>query len=85
MTLFGRPSAEFADKLAAEEKERIEKQRRDLGETKLQALQEKLEKAMATNDVELPKEILENFTIPPVDSINFIKVLSARNDNKGVL
>ena len=42
---------------------------------------------MAKNDVELPNDILENFTIPPVSSINFINVLTARNDgstNNGV-
>ncbi|KAI7848898.1 Metalloenzyme, LuxS/M16 peptidase-like protein [Circinella umbellata] len=78
--LFGKPSAQFAEQLSNEEKQRIEKQRNDLGETKLQELQIKLEEAMAKNDVELPNDILENFTIPPVSSINFINVLTARNN-----
>ncbi|KAI9272698.1 Metalloenzyme, LuxS/M16 peptidase-like protein [Phascolomyces articulosus] len=84
--LFGRPSAQFAEQLADEEKKRIENQRTELGETKLEELQKKLEDSMAKNDVELPHDILENFTIPPVSSINFINVLTARNNgiNKGV-
>ena len=80
MTLFGKPSAQFAEQLTEEEKKRIEKQRSDLGETKLEELQKKLEDAMAANDIALPNDILENFTIPPVSSINFINVLTARNE-----
>lgn len=85
VTLYGKPSAEFAEQLSEEEKKRIEKQRKDLGEEKLKELQAKLDDAMATNDVTLPNDILENFTIPPVSSINFINVLTARNNDDGKL
>ncbi|KAI9323607.1 Metalloenzyme, LuxS/M16 peptidase-like protein [Dichotomocladium elegans] len=83
VTLYGKPSAEFAEQLSEEEKKRIEKQRADLGEEKLKQLQHDLEKAMATNDAKLPDEIIESFTIPPVSSINFINVLTARNNDDG--
>ncbi|CDS09692.1 hypothetical protein LRAMOSA02369 [Lichtheimia ramosa] len=83
VTLYGKPSAEFAEQLSEEEKKRIEKQRNDLGEEKLKELQSKLDDAMAMNDVTLPNDILENFTIPPVSSINFINVLTARNNDDG--
>ncbi|KAF7726657.1 hypothetical protein EC973_008530 [Apophysomyces ossiformis] len=83
LTLLGKPSAAFAEKLVKEERERIDKQRADLGETRLAELQQKLEEAMAANDVALPKEVLENFKIPPVSSINFINVISARNNGNG--
>ncbi|KAI8137402.1 Metalloenzyme, LuxS/M16 peptidase-like protein [Fennellomyces sp. T-0311] len=82
VTLFGKPSAQFAEQLAGEEKKRVEKQRTDLGEAKLEELQKKLDDAMAANDVPLPNDILENFTIPPVSSINFINVLTARNGSE---
>lgn len=83
VTLFGQPSAQFAEQLAQEERDRIERQRKELGEEKLKEKQLILEKAMKANDVELPKDILENFTIPPVSSINFINVLTARNIDTG--
>ncbi|KAI8093910.1 Metalloenzyme, LuxS/M16 peptidase-like protein, partial [Halteromyces radiatus] len=80
ITLLGKPSAEFADQLAEEEQHRVEKQCEDLGEKKLEELQKKLEDAMAKNDTPLPSGILESFRIPPVSSINFINVISARNN-----
>lgn len=80
VTLLGRPSADFAEQLAEEEQNRVEKQCQDLGEQKLKDLQSQLEDAMAKNDKPLPSGILENFRIPPVSSINFINVISARNN-----
>ncbi|KAI8341775.1 Metalloenzyme, LuxS/M16 peptidase-like protein [Chlamydoabsidia padenii] len=80
ITLLGKPSADFADQLAEEEQNRVEKQCQDLGEQKLKELQTKLEDAMAENDKPLPSGILESFRIPPVSSINFINVISARNN-----
>lgn len=80
ITLLGKPSESFADQLMEEEQHRVEKQRKDLGEEKLKELQKKLEDAMAKNDTPLPSDVLENFKIPPVSSINFINVVSARNN-----
>ncbi|KAI9309061.1 Metalloenzyme, LuxS/M16 peptidase-like protein [Cunninghamella echinulata] len=80
ITLLGKPSESFADQLMEEEQLRVEKQREDLGEARLKELQKKLEDAMAKNDTPLPSEILEDFKIPPVSSINFINVISARNN-----
>ncbi|KAI7861631.1 Metalloenzyme, LuxS/M16 peptidase-like protein [Spinellus fusiger] len=79
ITLIGKPSASFAEQMTEEENNRIEKQRTDLGEDKLKELQNRLEKAMAANDVPLPSEILTVFTIPSVSTIDFINVPSARN------
>ncbi|CAO3618389.1 unnamed protein product [Cunninghamella blakesleeana] len=80
ITLLGKPSESFADQLMEEEQNRVEKQRERLGEEKLKKLQKKLEDAMAENDTPLPSEVLEDFKIPPVSSINFINVVSARNN-----
>ena len=63
-----------------EEQQRVEKQCKDLGPAKLEQLKADLEDAMDKNAMELPEEILESFAIPPVSSINFINVTSARNN-----
>ncbi|KAI8097852.1 Metalloenzyme, LuxS/M16 peptidase-like protein [Gilbertella persicaria] len=82
ITLFGKPSAEFAEQQAEEETNRIEKQRSELGEEKLAELQKKLDDAMAKNDYPVPKEILEGFKIPSASTIEFINVITARNNDK---
>ncbi|KAG0191477.1 hypothetical protein DFQ28_011725 [Apophysomyces sp. BC1034] len=80
LIVLGKPSADLAEQLIKEERERVEKQRVDLGEKKLAELQQQLEEAMAANDVSLPNEVLDNFQIPPVSSIDFINVLSATSN-----
>ncbi|ORX55668.1 hypothetical protein DM01DRAFT_1335062 [Hesseltinella vesiculosa] len=80
ITLLGKPSASFADQLMEEEQQRVEQQRQDLGPAKLEQLQTDLESAMTKNAMEMPDDILENFTIPAVSTINFINVISARNN-----
>ncbi|RCI02438.1 hypothetical protein CU098_009467, partial [Rhizopus stolonifer] len=82
ITLFGKPSAEFAEQQAEEETNRIEKQRSELGEEKLAELQKKLDDAMAKNDYPVPKEILEGFKIPSASTIEFINVITARNNDQ---
>ncbi|KAK4519276.1 uncharacterized protein ATC70_009508 [Mucor velutinosus] len=84
ITLFGKPSAEFAEQQSEEETSRIEKQRADLGEERLEQLQHKLDDAMAKNDVPVPKELLEGFRIPSASSIKFINVVTARNNDKEI-
>ncbi|CEP07102.1 hypothetical protein [Parasitella parasitica] len=82
VTLFGKPSAEFAEQQSHEETSRVEKQRADLGEEKLKELQRELDDAKAKNDVPVPKELLEGFKIPSAASIKFINVTTARNNDK---
>ncbi|KAI7904653.1 Metalloenzyme, LuxS/M16 peptidase-like protein [Cokeromyces recurvatus] len=81
VTLYGKPSAEFADQQTEEETNRIEKQRADLGDKRLEELQRELEDAKAKNDVPVPKEILEDFKIPSASTIQFINVITARNND----
>ncbi|KAI8369556.1 Metalloenzyme, LuxS/M16 peptidase-like protein [Radiomyces spectabilis] len=83
ITLFGKPSAQFAEDLAEEERQRVEKQRSDLGEQRLAELQKKLDDAKTANDMPLPNEVIENFEIPSVSTINFINVQTARNNDLG--
>ncbi|KAI8644434.1 Metalloenzyme, LuxS/M16 peptidase-like protein [Parasitella parasitica] len=84
VTLFGKPSAEFAEQQSQEEINRIERQRADLGEEKLKQLQKKLDDAMAKNDTPVPKELLEGFKIPSASSIKFINVTTARNNDEEI-
>lgn len=82
--MYGKPSAEFAEQQTEEETNRIEKQRTDLGEKKLEELQKELDDAMAKNDVPVPKELLESFKIPSASTIKFINVVTARNNDKSL-
>lgn len=84
ITLYGKPSAEFAEQQTEDEENRIEKQREDLGEENLDQLQKKLDDAMAKNDTPVPTELLEGFTIPSAATIKFINVVTARNNDKSL-
>ena len=53
MQVMGKPSAELAGKMSAEEKERVAKQQRTLGENGLKEKGEKLEKAITQNEVSM--------------------------------
>ncbi|PKK78220.1 hypothetical protein RhiirC2_730303 [Rhizophagus irregularis] len=83
ITLLGKPSAEFAEKLSKQEENRIEKQRETLGKEKLNELETRLEEAKKLNDVPVPSNIIEDFPIPNVDSIPFINVITGRNKSEG--
>lgn len=85
ITLLGKPSAEFAEKLSKQEENRIEKQRETLGKEKLNELETRLEEAKKLNDVPVPSNIIEDFPIPNVDSIPFINVITGRNKSEGKL
>ncbi|KAG1456615.1 hypothetical protein G6F56_006789 [Rhizopus delemar] len=84
LILYGKPSAEFAEQQSNEESQRIEKQRNDLGPEKLEELQKKLDESTAQNDVAIPKGLLESFAIPPISSIKFIDLVTARNNDKSI-
>lgn len=81
VTLYGKPSAEFAEQQTEDEENRIENQREDLGEDKLDQLQKQLDDAMAKNDTPIPNELLEGFKIPSAATIKFINVVTARNND----
>ncbi|GAA5796832.1 hypothetical protein HPULCUR_002210 [Helicostylum pulchrum] len=81
ITLYGKPSAEFAEQQTEDEETRVEKQCEDLGPEKLNQLQKKLDDAMAKNDAPIPNELLEGFKIPSASTIKFIDVVTARNND----
>lgn len=78
VSILGLPSARLSDKLKADEAARIEEQKKRLGPEGLREMQEKLDKAKAENDREIPRELLGQFKVPPIDSIHFVHTLSAR-------
>ncbi|KAI8972685.1 Metalloenzyme, LuxS/M16 peptidase-like protein [Pilobolus umbonatus] len=84
ITLKGKPSAEFAEQQNEEETSRIEKRRNELGEDKLKELQKHLEESTAENNMPIPPEVLDDFKIPSVSTINFIPVVTARNNDKTI-
>jgi len=59
-------------KLMCRQGARIEARKQQLGEAGLKELAEKLELAKAENNKPIPKEVIDQFTIPGVESIHFI-------------
>ncbi|KAL4949336.1 Metalloenzyme, LuxS/M16 peptidase-like protein [Aspergillus filifer] len=79
VTIYGTPSSKMSDRLKKEEEARVVAQKEKLGEDGLKKLADKLEKAKAENDKEIPKEMLESFKIPGIESIHFIDTTTARS------
>ena len=79
VVVFGVPSKELSEKTTEEEKARVKAQQEKLGEKGLQELAEKLEKAKEENDVPIPDNVLDKFSIPSTDSIHFISTVTARS------
>ncbi|KDQ20880.1 hypothetical protein BOTBODRAFT_26896 [Botryobasidium botryosum FD-172 SS1] len=77
----GKPSAQLADRLEAEEKARIAKQSERLGPEGLVRLEKELEAAKKENDAPIPAEVLIKFPVPDIKSISWIPVQSVRNDS----
>lgn len=73
VSILGVPSKKLSKKLKADEKARTKAQQDRLGEEGLKKLAEKLKEAVAENEKEVPKEVLEQFKIPAL--IRFISFL----------
>ncbi|KAI9671573.1 MAG: hypothetical protein M1817_003625 [Caeruleum heppii] len=78
ISILGVPSAKLSAKLKADEKARVEEQKKRLGEEGLVRLEKRLAEAKAANDVEIPRSLLETFKIPGTESIHFISCTTAR-------
>ncbi len=79
VSILGVPSAKLSKKLKSDEKARVAKQKKDLGEEGLKRLEKKLADAKAENDKEIPRDILEKFKVPSTESIHFIDTTTARS------
>lgn len=78
VSILGKPSAALSEKLKNDEAARIEEQKKQLGPEGLKKAQDRLEKAMAENDQEIPAQLLGKFKVPPTESIHFVNTSSAR-------
>lgn len=78
-SILGVPSAKLAEKLKTDEEARVEAQKKKLGEEGLKKLEERLEKAKAENDKEIPKDMLAQFKVPGTESIHFVNTTTARS------
>lgn len=79
VSILGVPSQKLSDKIKNDEEARVAAQKERLGEKGLKELAEKLEKAKAENDREIPKEMLAEFKIPGTASIHFMDTTTARS------
>ncbi|PWY86141.1 hypothetical protein BO70DRAFT_351755 [Aspergillus heteromorphus CBS 117.55] len=79
ITILGVPSLKMSEAVKKEEEARVAEQKKRLGEEGLKKLADKLEKAKAANDKEIPKEMLEKFEIPGIESIHFVDTTTARS------
>jgi Zn-dependent M16 (insulinase) family peptidase len=66
ITIVGKPSAALAKSIVSDEKKRIAAQKEALGEQGLKDKVEELKQAQAFNEREIPREVLEGFTVPSV-------------------
>ena len=65
--------------MAAEEKERVERQRQALGEERLAQKEEELQKAMSQNEIPCPNNVISSVPIPGTDHIFFHPLVSIGN------
>ncbi|KAJ5647133.1 hypothetical protein N7490_003505 [Penicillium lividum] len=79
VTILGVPSQKLSDKFKNDEEARVAAQKERLGEKGLKELADKLEKAKAENDKEIPTKMLADFEIPSTESIHFMETVTARS------
>lgn len=79
VSILGVPSHKLSDKIKNDEEARVAAQKERLGEKGLKELADKLEKAKAENDKEIPTEMLAEFKIPGTESIHFMDTTTARS------
>jgi Zn-dependent M16 (insulinase) family peptidase len=79
ISVLGKPSKDLTAKLKKDEEERVAARKAELGADGLAKLGEKLKAAMAKNDIEIPASLLQQWKVPGVESIHFIKTTTARS------
>ena len=72
-------NSRLSKSLKVQEATRIATQRKSLGDRGLKDLRERLARAKAENNREIPKEIIERFRVPDTSSIHFIPTTTARS------
>lgn len=83
VTTIGKPSAKLSQEIETTEKERVAKQKAELGEAGLKRLQEELDAAKKESDTPIPPEILTSFPVTNPAEIIWIPVETAINKAPG--
>lgn len=79
VVIIGDPSEDFMKKMGEEEKQRVEKQAACLGEKGLKEKSLCLENALSQNNIEAPKNLFKNLSVPSTDSITLHQISCASN------
>lgn len=79
VSILGVPSSKIAAKLKADEENRVNKRKNELGDEGLKHLADKLEKAKSENDKDIPRDELAHFKVPGTESIHFVETKTARS------
>ncbi|XP_041971152.1 uncharacterized protein C05D11.1-like [Aricia agestis] len=80
VTIVGAPSIELQNKMAEEEKSRIEQQRAELGESGLAEKAKRLQAAMEFNERPPPAGVLSSVPVPPCDNLKCHKIATWSSD-----
>ena len=72
-----KPSKALSERLEQAETARIQQQKEKFGDAGLQHLAKELAEKKADNDKPVPKDLLQQWPIPPADSIRFIETVTA--------
>ncbi|EDV28100.1 uncharacterized protein TRIADDRAFT_21141 [Trichoplax adhaerens] len=79
VTIVAQPSKDLGKQMTTNEKQRVEKQIKELGSDRLEKLGARLDKAVDDNDVDPPDDLIRSFDVPNIESINFHPVLTFSN------
>eukprot|EP01080_Neovahlkampfia_damariscottae_P009196 gene9196-1282_t len=79
--IYAKPDRKLGNKLSNDEESRIKKQISQLGKEKLNQLGDDLETAKKQNEFQIPKELLESFKIPDIQSVEFFPVVTYRSNS----
>jgi Zn-dependent M16 (insulinase) family peptidase len=79
ISILGKPSKDLAESIKAKEEARLAARRQELGPAGLNELAKKLKRAIARNDVQIPRSLLHKWPVPGVESIHFIESTTARS------
>ncbi|KAM0278129.1 hypothetical protein ACHAQH_005327 [Verticillium albo-atrum] len=79
IAILAKPSMALAEKYKSEEEERLARRKEKLGAEGLAKLAEKLEAAKKKNDMPIPPEVVDRWSVPGTDSIHFIESETAKS------
>ena len=79
VVVIGEPSKDKMEQMTKEEKQRVEQQRKQIGDDGLKQKGVDLEKAKQNNQIPAPEEILRMVPVPEVGNIHFHSIIRSNN------